>query len=75
MFLTRRAALRWVSPRAMLAGYSTKVVRRAAIEVLRHGTLPDGYVLDIDGSDIEKLHARARRYQNLVETFARRYNT
>lgn len=66
--------LRWVSPRAMLAGYSTKVVRRAAIEVLRHGTLPDGYVLDIDDSDIEKLHARARRYQNLVETFARRYN-
>ena len=66
--------LRWVSPRAMLAGYSTKVVRRAAIEVLRHGTLPDGYVLDIDDSDIEKLHARARRYQNLVETFAHRYN-
>ena len=66
--------LRWMSPRAMLAGYSPKVVRRAAIEVLRHGTLPDGYVLDIDDSDIEKLHARARRYQNLVETFARRYN-
>ena len=66
--------LRWMSPRAMLAGYSPKVVRRAAIEVLRHGALPDGYVLDIDDSDIEKLHARARRYQNLVETFARRYN-
>ena len=66
--------LRWMSPRAMLAGYSPKVVRRAAIEVLRHGTLPDGYVLDIDDSDIEKLHARARRYQNLVETFAHRYN-
>ena len=66
--------LRWVSPRAILAGYSPKVVRRAAIEVLRHGILSDGYVLDIDDSDIEKLHARARRYQNLVETFARRYN-
>ena len=66
--------LRWASPRAMLAGYSPKVVRRAAIEVLRHGSLPDGYVLDIDENDIEKLYARARRYQNLVETFARRYN-
>ena len=66
--------LRWVSPRAMLAGYSPKVVRRAAIEVLRHGTLPEGYVLDIDDNDIEKLHARARRYQSLVESFARRYN-
>ena len=66
--------LRWVSPRAMLAGYSPKVVRRAAIEVLRHGVLPDGYVLDIDDNDIEKLHARARRYQSLVENFARRYN-
>lgn len=66
--------LRWMTPRAMLAGYSPKVVRRAAIEVLRHGMLPDGYVLDIDDNDIEKLHARARRYQNLVETFARRYN-
>ena len=66
--------LRWVSPRSMLVGYSPKVVRRAAIEVLRHGTLPEGYVLDIDDNDIEKLHARARRYQSLVENFARRYN-
>lgn len=66
--------LRWVSPRAMLTGYSPKVVRRAAIEVLRHGSLPEGYVLDIDDSDIVKLHARARRYQSLVENFARRYN-
>lgn len=66
--------LRWMTPRAMLAGYSPKVVRRAAIEVLRHGTLSDGYVLDIDDNDIEKLHARARRYQSLVENFARRYN-
>ena len=66
--------LRWVSPRAMLAGYSPKVVRRAAIEVLRHGAVFEDYKLDIDDSDIEKLHARARRYQNLVETFARRYN-
>ena len=66
--------LRWVSPRAMLAGYSPRVVRRAAIEVLRHGAVFEDYKLDIDDSDIEKLHARARRYQNLVETFARRYN-
>lgn len=66
--------LRWMTPRAMLAGYSPKVVRRAAIEVLRHGMLPDDYVLDIDDNDIEKLHARARRYQSLVESFARRYN-
>ena len=66
--------LRWVSPRAMLAGYSPKVVRRAAIEVLRHGALPDGYMGDIDDNDMEKLHARARRYQSLVENFARRYN-
>ena len=66
--------LRWMNPRAMMAGYSPKVVRRAAIEVLRHGVLPDGYVLDIDDNDIEKLHARARRYQGLVESFARRYN-
>jgi len=49
-------------------------VRRAAIEVLRHGSLPEGYVLDIDDNDIVKLHARARRYQSLVENFARRYN-
>ena len=66
--------LRWVSPRAMLAGYSPRVVRRAAIEVLRHGAVFEDYKLDIDDSDIEKLHARARRYQSLVETFARRYN-
>lgn len=66
--------LRWMNPRAMMAGYSPKVVRRAAIEVLRHGALPDGYVPDIDDNDIEKLHARARRYQGLVESFARRYN-
>ena len=66
--------LRWVSPRAMLAGYSPKVVRRAAIEVLRHGAVFEDYKFDIDDNDIEKLHARARRYQNLVETFARRYN-
>ena len=66
--------LRWMSPRAMLAGYSPKVVRRAAIEVLRHGAVFEDYKFDIDDNDIEKLHARARRYQNLVETFARRYN-
>ena len=66
--------LRWVSPKAMLAGYSPRVVRRAAIEVLRHGAVFEDYAMDIDDNDIERLHARARRYQNLVENFARRYN-
>lgn len=66
--------LRWVTPSAMLAGYSPRVVRRAAIEVLRHGTVFDNFVGDIDDNDMEKLQARARRYQNLVENFSRRYN-
>ena len=66
--------LRWVTPTAMMAGYSPRVVRRAAIEVLRHGTVFDNFVGDIDDNDMEKLQARARRYQNLVENFSRRYN-
>lgn len=66
--------LRWVTPRAMMAGYSPRVVRRAAIEVLRHGAVFDNFVGDIDDNDMEKLQARARRYQNLVENFSRRYN-
>lgn len=66
--------LRWVTPAAMLAGYSPRMVRRAAIEVLRHGTVFDNFVGDIDDNDMEKLQARARRYQNLVENFSRRYN-
>lgn len=66
--------LRWVTPTAMMAGYSPRVVRRAAIEVLRHGAVFDNFVGDIDDNDMEKLQARARRYQNLVENFSRRYN-
>ena len=66
--------LRWVTTTAMMAGYSPRVVRRAAIEVLRHGTVFDNFVGDIDDNDMEKLQARARRYQNLVENFSRRYN-
>ena len=66
--------LRWVTPTAMMAGYSPRVVRRAAIEVLRHGTVFDNFVGDIDDNDMEKLQARARRYQSLVENFSRRYN-
>ncbi len=66
--------LRWVTPTAMMAGYSPRVVRRAAIEVLRHGAVFDNFMGDIDDNDMEKLQARARRYQNLVENFSRRYN-
>ncbi len=66
--------LRWVTPKAMMAGYSPRVVRRAVIEVLRHGTVFDNFVGDIDDNNMEKLQARARRYQSLVENFARRYN-
>lgn len=66
--------LRWVTPRAMMAGYSPRMVRRAVIEVLRHGTVFDAFAGDIDDNDMEKLQARARRYQSLVENFSRRYN-
>ena len=66
--------LRWVTPRAMMAGYSPRMVRRAVIEVLRHGTVFDAFAGDIDDNDMEKLQARARRYQTLVENFSRRYN-
>ena len=66
--------LRWGPPAAMLAGYSPRVVRRAAIEVLRHGTVFDNFTGDIDDNNMEKLQARARRYQSLVENFSRRYN-
>jgi len=65
--------LRWTAPAALLAGYSPKVVRKAVIEVLRHGAVQDGFG-DIDDTDTVKLLARARRYQHLVESFARRYN-
>jgi len=66
--------LRWVTPKAMMAGYSPKVVRRAVIEVLRHGAAFGDFGGDIDDNDMEKLQARARRYQSLVESFSRRYN-
>ena len=66
--------LRWVTPRALLAGYSPRVVRKAVIEVLRHGAAFGDYVGDIDDNDMEKLQARASRYKGLVENFSRRYN-
>ena len=66
--------LRWVRGREMLAGYSPRVVRRAVIEVLRHGTSFDNFVGDRDDNNMDLLQARARRYQSLVENFSNRYN-
>ena len=66
--------LRWVTHREMLAGYSPRVVRRAVIEVLRHGTNFDNFVGDRDDNNMDLLQARARRYQSLVENFSNRYN-
>lgn len=65
--------IRWTTPASLLAGYSPRVVRKAVIAVLRHGQDADGFG-DIDDADTARLLARARRYQHLVENFARRYN-
>ncbi len=66
--------IRWATPREMMAGYSPRVVRRAVIEVLRHGATFENFVGDIDDNNMGLLQARARRYQSLVENFSRRYN-
>ena len=66
--------LRWLAPQTLLSGYSQRTVRKSVIQVLRHEAERAGLTEDIDDNDTEKLLERARRYQRLVENFARRYN-